>query len=127
MTDFTLNHDSIIVRAATDNYGPFRFHFPACSAVNKNDGEIPYGDTINTVEVKTYLGTVDGNSTLSGETEITDLIDSDHTPAIVDDYYVSLRFQYPSGQKGQIATIYLKITTSGGMVYPFFFNNVEIQ
>lgn len=120
---------NIHIRADTDLWGAYLFSFPPCSSLSSNDGAIPHGATITSVQVKAYKGLIYPEKTLSEETEITDLVDPSYTPQVVDDTKVSIKFQYPVAisYKGEVATLVFKLTLSSGAVYPFFFQYVKID
>lgn len=112
----------------TDNWGPYSFNFPIATAVDSNDGLIPYGATITAVTVSTYQGNVNRKSTLADETEITGLIDADHTPSISDGDTIAIRFAYPNVSfKGQKATIIFAVTLSTGAQKAFYAQYVRIR
>lgn len=129
--DFTDGHDNIEVRSITsfktDLWGSYIFAFPICSSATANDGVIPFGDTISSVSVKSYLGYVTAKSTIANETEITDLIDPAFTPTITSSYKVNVKFQYPADQKGKKATLIFEITLAGAGKQLFYFHSVEIK
>jgi hypothetical protein len=113
----------------TDLWGPYGFKFPICSSETANDGMIPYGDTIASVNVRGFQGKVTRKSTLSEETEITNLVDPDDAPEInVDKDKVSLKLQYPGvTYKGQKATLIFELTLTSGATKSFYFQYVRIR
>src|SRR4030042_37906 len=121
--------ESIIVRYYTDEWGIYRFNFPACSSETANDGAIPYNSTLATVSVFAYLGKVTDTSVLADETIIADLIDPIFTPIISGNFYVNVKLQYPTAvsYKGKKATLIFQISLTGGGTYPFYFYPVIIK
>lgn len=125
MAEFT---GTIEVGYYTDLWGPYLFTFPINSSATANDGLIPYGDTIQSVNVKAYLGRVNRKSTLSEETEIVDLIDSEFSPNIVSGYKVEVKLQYPgSTYKDEKATLIFEVTLASGGKKAFYFQYVRIR
>lgn len=104
----------------TDLWGPYVFPF-----VHK----LPAGDTLDSVDVRAFIGTVERTSDLTGLTEITsDLIDSGFTPAISNDTNVVVKFQYPGDDyKGESASLVFEITTTAGGKHSFYHHFVVIQ
>ncbi len=58
---------TIKLQPETVNY-PVSFEFSVCSAQDANDGNIPYGDTLSSAEVKAYTpdGTDETSSLVTG-------------------------------------------------------------
>ena len=112
----------------TDLWGPYLFTFPINTSATANDGLIPYGDTIASVTVKAYQGRVNRKSTLSEETEIAGLIDTDFEPTIIGGYKVSVKFEHPgSTYKGEKATLIFEVTLASGAKKAFYFQYVRIR
>ena len=127
MTDFT--QGSIEIGYFTDNWGPYSFKFPIASAVDENDGAIPYGSTISSVDVKAYQGNISRKSTLADEIEVTGLIDTDYTPTIngTGDT-VAIKFAYPNVSfKGQKVTLIFELTLSTGATRAFYYQYLRIR
>lgn len=127
MADFTAQ--TIEIGYFTDNWGPYSFNFPLASAIDENDGIIPYGATITSVDVKAYQGNVTRKSTLADETEITGLVDTDFTPSIdgTGDT-VAVKFAYPGTSfKSQKATLIFELTLSNGAEKAFYFQYLRIR
>ena len=119
MADF--DQETIEIGYYTDGWGPYTFKFPIATSVTANDGLIPYGSTIASANVKAYQGNVKRSSTLADETEIADLIDTDHAPIIGDDT-VKVKFEYPGTDfKGEKATLIFELTLSTGGMKSFYF------
>ena len=126
MADF--ESSEISVRYFTDLWGVYRFQFPTCTSATANDGVIPFGDSISSVDVKAYIGNVGPKSDLGEFTAISaSLIDPAYAPQ-VDGEFILVKFQYPgSWRAGEKCTLIFEITTSAAGKYPFFFKYVKIQ
>jgi len=126
MADFT--QATIEVGYYTDDWGPYSFKFPITSSLTANDGLLPYGSTIQSVSVTAYQGSVTRKSTLSEETEVTALIDTDYTPQISGDDIVLVKFAYPAiSFKAQKATLIFELTLSTGAQKAFYFQYIRIR
>ncbi len=124
-TDFSM---TVEVGYYTDNWGPYGFNFPIASAATANDGLIPYGTTIASVDVSAYQGNINRKSTLSDETEVTGLIDTDHAPSVSGGDTVAIRFANPAVTfKGQKATVIFELTLSTGAQKAFYAQYVRIR
>ena len=113
----------------TDLWGPYGFKFPINSTEIANDGMIPYGDEISAVNVRAFQGKVTRKSTLSAETEISDLIDPAYTPLIngTGDK-ISIKLQYPNvTYKGSRCTIIFEVSLTSGAEKAFYFQYVRIR
>ena len=83
MPDFQGN-DDIVVQPGTYNY-PYEFEVTVCTAAGANDGFLPYGRSIASVEVKAFKH---GRTLL----EDTELIESDSEA----DQIITVHLTYPS-------------------------------
>jgi len=116
MSDFQAT--TIELRYGTDNWGPYEFDFTDL---------VPEGLSIDSVDVKAYVGIVKPSADLSDETEITsDIIDDDVVPSVSNNV-VSVYFCYSETYKGEKATLIFYVTSTTGAVYPFYFNSVVIK
>jgi hypothetical protein len=113
----------------TDLWGPYLFKFPITSGEDENDGLIPYGDTIDSVTARTFQGKVTNKSTLSEETEITDLVDPAFPPNIELGYKVWVKFQYPivTSFKGSKATLIFEVTLTSTGTKSFYHQYVYVR
>ena len=128
MTDFYFEMPTnglITVAPFANEWGNFNFRFPICSALAANDGALPYGDSISTVDVEAYEGEIMNSADISGGTEITDLIDDAQAPAVSGKDTVNLQLQYPSSFTGD-ATLYFKLTLASGAQQGFLFRKVTV-
>lgn len=128
MSDFAKTR--IDINYFTNLWGPYAFRFPICSSATANDGKIPYGDTIDAVEVKAYEGVVTDESDLADAIEIEDLIDPDFTPFVSGGDTISLKLQYPSDPadlKGTRATLVFELTLTSGGTKAFYFPYIYIK
>lgn len=128
MSDFD-NTENIECGYLLDLWGPYLFTFPIATSSTANDGAIPFGDTVDSVNVRAFIGKVTNKSTLSDETEITaDLIDSAYVPDVLAPNIVRIKLQYPGvTYKAQKATIIFEITAAGGGQKDFYFHYVRIR
>ncbi|MHC4950702.1 MAG: hypothetical protein ACYTEU_06910 [Planctomycetota bacterium] len=126
MADF--DQTDIEIGYFTDNWGPYSFNFPIASAPSANNGILPYGTTIQSVDVKAYEGSVNRKSTLADESEITGLIDTDYTPTIDGGDTIQVKFAYPgTAFKQKKATIIFELTLSSTAQKAFYFQFVRIR
>lgn len=127
MADFT--EQEIEVRYDTDLWGPYLFSFPACSSATANDGTIPFGATIQTVNVRAFIGNVKSSSNLASFATVTSaLIDPSYTPIVVDNTDVSVKFQYPGNTyRNNKVTLIFELTLSTGAKHPFYFQYLRIR
>jgi len=127
MPDF--DQDDIEIGYFTDNWGPYSFKFPIASAVTANDGAIPYGSQITSVDVTAYQGNVSRKSTLADETEVTGLVDTDYEPTInAAGDTVAVRFAHPGTTfKGQKATLIFELTLTTAAKKDFYFQYIRIR
>ena len=127
MADFTQRN--IEIGYFTDNWGPYSFKFPIATGVSENDGAIPYNSTIASAAVKAYQGNISRKSTLSEETEIAGLVDTDYAPNInTAGDTVDVKFAYPATTfKSQKATLIFELTLSTGAEKAFYFQYLRIR
>jgi hypothetical protein len=113
----------------TDLWGPYGFEFPINTTATSNDGMIPFGDTIASVNVRAFQGKVTRKSTLTDETEISDLIDPAFPAEIgAGSHKVSIKLQYPNiTYKGQKCTLIFELTLTSGAEKAFYFQYVRIR
>lgn len=114
---------------SSDLWGPHLWSFPACSSATANDGMIPFGAIINSVELKAFLGNAKPSSSLVTSDDISaDLIDPSYTPQVVDDTNVSAKFQWPGDtHKGGKATLIFFLTLSNVATHPFYWQYIHIE
>lgn len=127
MADFS--EAEIEIGYYTDNWGPYAFRFPIASSETANDGVIPYGDVIASVNVRAFVGNISRRSTLANETEIPagNLIDSDYTPQVLNGDTIKIKFVWPSAYKGEKATLIFECTMASGGKRSFYFQYVRIR
>jgi len=126
MTDFEAV--DITINDYSDNWGPFIFHMPSSSALDANDGLIPYGSVLQAVNVRAFVGIIRPGAPLASYPEITnDLIDTD-VPVAVEPNLVRVHFCYPGSEyKGKQITLMFESTLSTGAKQAFFFNSVQVN
>ncbi|RLF02477.1 MAG: hypothetical protein DRJ64_09300 [Thermoprotei archaeon] len=112
-----------------DNWGNYIVSFPICTSATANDGIIPYNTTITGVEIEAYLGKVLNRDSLSGETEIVGLIDSnDTTPFVQNDNEVGFTLAHPgTAYENQNATLVFKLTIAGDKTRAFYGYPIRIR
>ena len=112
----------------SDYWGPFTFTFPIESSAGANDGMLPYGDSISSVNVRSFIGKLDASDDLDTETEVTDLVDPSFTPVTTDNT-VTLRLQCPADTtlSGKKLTLIFEITTTNGGKNAFYFQYVKVE
>ena len=112
----------------SDYWGPFTFTLPIESAAGANDGMIPFGDSVASVNVRSFLGKLSIDDDLSEATEVTDLVDPTFTPTVTSDT-VTVRLQCPasSALAGKKLTLVFEITTTSGAKNAFFFHYVKVK
>ena len=113
-------------------WGPYTFTFPIASSATANDGIIPFGDTLASVVMEVYDGTVERGDVLTDETALhsTDytMIDANYSP-VVGDSTVKLKFIYPtdSTYTGQKATLVFVVTLTSGGTKAFYYHFVKVR
>lgn len=101
-----------IVLQPNDVDVPYRFEIPIATAVDSNDGAIPYGDTVDSVDVTAYD---------SADTDVTAQMVGSATTG--DDYF-SVPLTYPStGGNGRYKLTFV-VTTANGVEKEFDFERV---
>lgn len=102
-----------IVLQPSDEAVPFKFQFTICSSASANDGAIPYGDSVSSVEVTAH--------TEAGADVTSELING--TPAVTSNV-VTVVLDYPSITGEGTYHMKLVITTANGVVIEFDFDRV---
>ncbi len=120
---------NISVNYHNDDWGDYLVSFPICSSATANDGVIPFGAVITAVTMEAYLGKVKARDGLSGETQITGLIDSDDTtPYVQNDNEIGFTLAHPGATyENQKATLIFKLTITGGGTKAFYGYPVNIK
>jgi len=116
----------------TDLWGPYVFTFPIATSATANDGVIPFGDTVASVVVESYLGKVERGDVLSSETVLHgtdyDFVDADYTP-VTGSNTVKIKLVYPTDNTytGQKATLVFVITLASGGTKAFYYHFVKVR
>lgn len=111
-----------------DNWGDYIVAFPICSSADANDGVIPYNSVLTGVSIEAYLGKVRSRDSLSSETQISGLIDSDTVPYVQNDNEVGFTLAHPGASyENQNATLVFKLTITGSKTRAFFGYPVRIK
>lgn len=115
--------------ASSDLWGPHLWGFPACTSATANDGMIPYGTTINSVDVYAYIGNLKPSGNAASFATVTGLlIDPAYAPTVVDDVNVAVKFQWPGDTyKGEKATLVFFLTLSNVATHPFYWQYIYIE
>jgi len=126
MSDFETK--TIDLFAASDNWGPFVFTFPASSSQTASDGAIPYGATISSAVIKVFAGQVKSDSNFASLTDLAgSVIDPDYSP-VINNESVQLRFKHPgAAYVNTKATVVFILTLSNAAVGPFFFHYLAFK
>ena len=113
-------NDKIILREGTTGIARV-FYFPICSSATANDGTLPNGTVISSVDIEVYKKTTTGYDT---ENVSTDIIEG--TPSNDDDT-VTLTLGYPNTNGAGFYKIVFKLTLDSGGVYPDEFLTLEAK
>lgn len=113
MPDFQ-GTDPITLQPTEDGV-PFRFIFTVQTAVDSNDGAIPFGDVIDVCIVKGY--DAEGN-------DVTSELVSNSTKT---DTVVTVVLDYPSTSGDGRYKLTFQITTANGIQLEFDFNRVQAK
>jgi hypothetical protein len=118
MPDF--ERKTIEVRYYSDDYGPHNFDM---------EEALPGGTILASVNVKSYLGKVDKESTLADETETTSELINDSKSIAVSDFVISVFFEYPTTagwKSGQKHTLVFEITLDNDAKHNYYFQYVRV-
>jgi hypothetical protein len=117
----------IDIRYYTEDFGEYKFSFPANSSANSYDGVMPFGTSIASGQLKVFLGLVNSGSNLANYEDITNkIIDQDNPPVFNSDSVI-VRFDYPGEEyKNKKATLVFELNLTNGGKYPFYFHYLAI-
>lgn len=103
---------TVIVLQPADSEIPFNYIFSTCSSAIANDGSLPYGVSISSMEVKAHkeIGT-DVTSELIATSSFSGLV-------------VTAKLKYPATSGVGIYHLTIKLTLSSGAMINFKFNRI---
>lgn len=116
MADDFKDRKNIIVQP-NDVAVPFGFEFTICSAADKNDGALPYGDSVASCAVSAHLGE-------DGTDKTSELING--TPSVAANV-VTVDLDYPSTTGHGVYHLTFVVTTANGVDIEFDFNRVHAR
>lgn len=102
-----------IILQPSDAAVPFGFEFTVCSAADKNDGALPYGDSVSDCAVTAHSE--------DGTDKTSELING--SPSVADNV-VTVDLDYPSTTGAGVYHLTFVVTTANGADIEFDFNRV---
>lgn len=115
---FDFRKNIIHIRSFTDNWGPYKFKFPANSAAEAGDGALPFGTTITTAVIRSYKQSDNSETT-------TDLVEAGTT--VIELEAVQVRFQYPGASNSGFHYLQFDLTLSNGGKQSFVFGYLSVE
>jgi hypothetical protein len=120
MPDF--NYRNLYVSDFADNWGPYRFEFPANSGQTTSDGLLPYGAGIQSAEVRAFVGLPKKTDSLDEFEEITGIfIDPDRGVQVSNDAIVFDVLHPGAAYRGNRIGIVFDLTLNTGAKDRFVF------
>lgn len=123
-----ISEQPLEICSGMDKWGPYHFKVPISTSATANNGTIPFGTEIASVNVQVFQGIANKSSEMSDFTEITSLvIDADRPAVILDGDTIAIWFQYPGVEYKGRMTIVFTVTLDTGAVRPLYFSALNCK
>lgn len=111
-----IGSETVVLRAGMVNY-PMAFVFSPCSAVDVNDGSIPYGTTISTASVQVLSVTGKDITSIAGG----------GSASVVGGLRVDTTFDFPAGEENGKCKVFITLNMSDASVLVKRWDGLEIE